>query len=245
MTIAAIGVVLTVLTESMVADLPDPAHRAINRSGVVGMHIPDTVHVRQNGRIRSDRSGRWLRFTAAEQYTLDPPSFRWEAALRVAGVGVGRAIDSLDHGRGRMHVRVLGLFTAVDATGPEMDQGSVMRWLNETMWFPAVWATDTIKWEPIDRHRARATVAVAGLEATAVFHFDEHGRLVNFTADRYRDDHGVFAMTPWSTPLSDHRRFNGVELPAAGSALWTLDDGDFEYIQIDVSSIRYSNSTAG
>ena len=30
----------------------------------------------------------------------------------------------------------------VDATGREMDQGSVMRWFNETMWFPAVWATD-------------------------------------------------------------------------------------------------------
>lgn len=143
-----------------------------------------------------------------------------------------------------MKVRLLGILTAVDAAGPEMDQGALMRWLNETMWFPAVWATDALTWEPIDEERARAHVMVAGHGAEAEFQFDPEGRLVNFHADRCRSVEDGFVMTPWSTPLTDHQRFGTVELPSAGSGVWTVEDGDFEYVQITVLDVDYSSSDA-
>jgi hypothetical protein len=46
-------------------------------------------------------------------------------------------------------------------------------------------------------------------------------------------------MRPWRTPITGHAKFNGLELPAHGSAVWELDDGDFEYIRIRVTSIDY------
>ena len=230
---------MTTLDTEMIADLPEPVRRSLRRSGAVGREIPQAVTVRQQGRIRPNPASRWLPFSAIEDYTLAEPGFVWKAKLRVAGVPVGRATDSLDHGTGRMQVKLLGVVTVVDASGPEMDQGSVLRWLNETMWFPAVWATEVFSWEPVDENSARASITVGGQTHQAEFRFDEDGRLVNFLADRYRDTGDGFEMIPWSTPLSEHARFNGIEVPSFGSAVWHRPDGDIEYIQIRATDVSH------
>lgn len=226
-----------------VEGLPVPVQRCLRRSGLVDGEVPVGVRVLQRGEIRNGPDGRWLRFTAEEDYTLDPPGFVWNAALRVAGMRAGRATDSLVSGRGRMRVKLLGVFNVVDASGPEMDQGSLMRWLNETMWFPAVWATEAISWVPVNDNVAIGSAAVGDLTASAEFHFDDDGPLVEFRADRFRDVGSRFEMTPWYTPLVEHRDFQGVELPSVGSAVWTFDHGDLEYIRIRVTDVSYSPQT--
>ena len=223
-----------------VGGLPVPVQRGLRRAGVIDRAVPAAVRVLQEGKIRTAAGGRWLRFRAQEDYTLNPPGFVWNASLLAAGMRAGRATDSLVNGRGRMRVKLFGIFTVVDASGHEMDQGSLMRWLNESMWFPAVWATDAISWEPVDDHAAIGSVAVDGLTATAEFHFDDDGRLVDFRADRFRDVGSGFEMTPWSTPLVEHQNFHGVELPSAGSAVWTLEHDTFEYIRIRVTDVSYT-----
>lgn len=223
-----------------VEGLPVPVQRGLHRAGVVGGEIPAAVRVLQEGKIRTRADGRWLRFTAEEDYTLDPPGFVWNASLLLAGVRAGRATDSFVDGRGRMRVKLFGVFTVVDASGDDMDQGSLMRWLNETMWFPAVWATEAISWEPVNDNAAIGSVAVGGLTASAEFLFDDDGRLVDFRTDRFRSVGSGFEMTPWSTPLVEHRDFHGVVLPSVGSAVWTLDHDAFEYIRLRVTDVAYS-----
>lgn len=230
---------MAVVTEEEVRKLPKPVQRCLRRSGVVGRPVPSAVTVFQDGQIRSSAEARWLRFKACETYTLDPPAFTWRAALKIGGVTLGRATDTLKNGRGRMHVRLLGLKDIVDATGPEMDQGSAMRWFNETMWFPAVWATDLIDWQPIDANSAVGSMTIGNQKVEAEIRFDPEGRFVDFRADRaYNTDDG-FEMRPWRTPITERASFNGIELPTRGSGVWELDDGDFEYIQIRVTDVRY------
>jgi len=230
---------MTIVREEMIEQLPAPVRRSLQRSGVVGTEIPSSVVVRQRGRIRTDEDARWLRFSALQEYQVDPPGFVWKASLKIGGITVGRAIDTLAHGRGHMKVRLLGAFTVVDEAGPELDQGTLLRWLNETMWFPAVWATDAISWQPIDDTSARASVTVGDLTVDAVFVFDDEGRLVDCRANRYFVDSERTFMAPWSTPLSDHMTFGDVDLPSSGSAVWSLDEGDLEYIQIEVTDVHY------
>ncbi len=226
------------LTPEMTNALPSPVRRSLERSGVVGLPIPDTVEVTQTGAIRSSPDSKWLEFTAKETYTLDPPSFTWDARFKIAGIRVGRATDSFVDGTGSMLVRLLGLMTVVDESGPAIDQGSLMRWLNETMWFPSVWATDVITWVPIDDNRARGRVDVEGLGVEAEFEFDDEGRLIDFHALRHNADEGV--PIPWSTPIAGHATYHDVELPSGGSAVWKLDEGAFEYITIEATDVRYA-----
>lgn len=229
---------MPVITDEMIGDLPPPVVRSLRRSGVLGRAVPKAVSLHQEGEILLKT--RWFPFTATEDYRLDSPGFEWKATVTVAGLPIARAADSLDKGRGRMHVRLFGRITVVDAVGPEMDQGSLMRWLNETMWFPQVWATDVVSWEPIDDTSALGVVCAGDLTVEAEFHFDNEGRLVDFRADRYRGVDAGFELTRWATPLTEHARFNGIEVPSYGRALWLLDEEDFEYIRIRIADITCS-----
>lgn len=233
---------MPVVSTETVVGLPRPVQRSLHGSGIIGRTIPSAATVWQEGQIRSGRDRRWLRFTAREEYVLNPPGFAWMAALKIGGITAGRVTDTLNEGRGRMHVRLGGLFNVADSTGPEVDQGSLMRWLSETMWFPAVWTTDVISWESIDETSAVGSVTVGHLSARAEFRFDDEGRLVCFCADRYREVESGFEITPWSTPLTEHKRFHGIELPSRGSAVWSLEDGAFEYIRMRGTDVRYSVS---
>lgn len=231
---------MTRLLEEDLADLPEPVQRSLRRTGAIGRDIPKLVTIRQQGRIRSSIATRWLRFKATQTYDVAAPGFRWDARLKVAGVTVGRAIDVLEAGKGGMRVRLLGLLKVLDASGPEIDQGSLLRWLQESMFFPAVWATPLITWEPVDDRRAVATVSAGAQTVNGEFRFDAEGRLVDFYADRYRTTDDGYQLTGWSTPLQDHRRCNGLEVPGGGAGVWHLEDGEFEYVQIRLTKLAYT-----
>lgn len=225
------------VSEEMIGGLPPPVQRCLRRSGVVGRQVPARVTLRQQGEILL--RGRWFPFTADEDYTVDPAGFEWRATVKFAGLPLARAEDSLSEGRGRIHVRLLGVFTVVDETGPEMDQGALMRWLNETMWFPHVWVTDAISWTPVDDSSAVGELSVGDQTVKGEFRFDSEGRVVDFRADRYRIEGARSELTPWSTPLSEHGRFDGVEVPSYGRALWAPGAEDLEYIRIGVTHVQY------
>jgi hypothetical protein len=109
------------------------------------------------------------------------------------------------------------------------------------MWFPAVWATDLIRWESVDGNTAAGSVTAGDLTVRADFCFDDDGRLIDFRADRYRDvGKERFELTRWSTPIREYANLGGLHLPAGGAAVWHLPEGDFEYIEICASHIEYS-----
>jgi hypothetical protein len=226
-----------ILDEPSIEHLPPPVAQSLRRSGVLGRPIPHRVRLRQRGEILI--RGRWLPFTAQQGYVLSPPAFQWRATVTLAGLPIARARDSLAGGRGRIQVRLLNLLTVVDAEGPEMDQGALMRWLNETMWFPQVWASEVITWRPVDDTTAIGGVSVGDLSVEGEFRFDTGGRLVDFRADRYRVEADSAKLTTWRTPLTNHGRLGGVEVPVSGHALWELSEGDFEYIRLQVTDLQH------
>jgi len=239
------GVVDMHVTEELVGQLPAPVERSLRRSGAVGSVVPEGAVVHQFGRIRTSETSRWLRFKSSETYEIARPGFEWRASLKIGPITAGMATDSFRHGEGRMRVKLLGMINVVDAAGPQIDQGSLLRWLNETMWFPAVWATDLISWEPVDDHTALGSVRAGGLTVQAEFCFDDEGRFVDFHADRHRDlGKGQSEITPWSTPIRTHARLGGLLLPESGGGVWHLPDGDFEYIQIRATSVTYEYAAA-
>jgi hypothetical protein len=227
------------VTAAKIAVLPPPVQRCLRHAGAVGTRIPKRVTVRQKGKLRIGTGGVWLPFTAEQKYRVNRVEFLWKATLRAGGIPIGVAADWLRHGHGHMHVQVAKWFTAVDATGPEMDQGALMRWLNETMWFPGVWVTDVVSWEPIDATSAVASVTAGGLTAKGEFRFARDGCVVDFVGDRYRTVKDGYELRRWSTPITGRARFENIEVPSAGTGVWMLEDGDFEYIRLKVTDIRH------
>ncbi len=147
----------------------------------------------------------------------------------------------LSEGKGKMSIKLLGLISIADASGLEMNQASLVRYLNEIIWFPTAFLNDYIQWEPINSNSAKATISVNGLTASAVFYFNESGELENFITERYRDDHGQLVLETWSTPITEYKEINGVRIPTKGDAVYNLSSGDFKYIEVELTDIEYNH----
>lgn len=235
---AASGAEGTIVTEGDLADLPEPVRRWLRWSGVVGRARPAVVRLTQEGRFRQGEGRSWMPFTAAEVYTTDPPGFLWSATMRMApGLSiVGR--DRYAGGHGSIDMRLLGLVPVAKATGERLDQGALLRYLNETMWFPTAVLSPAISWDAIDATAARATMSHGGITASATFFFDAQGRPVDMVAERY--DLATGRLETWSTPMTAWGEFGGIRLPTEGRGVWRYDSGDFAYIELRVDSVEYA-----
>jgi len=228
-----------VVTEEMLADLPDPVRRYLRYTGVVGRPFPGTIWLRQKGTMRL--GPRWLPFDAEEHYSVRPPGFVWAGTARAGRFPVARARDIYAEGHGRLSVKVASLWPVVDASGEQMDQAEMLRYLAEMIWFPAAFLAGNISFEPVHDSSARVTLTDHGRTATATMFFDTQGRLTAFVAKRYRAP-GASDPVTWSTPITGYGQFEGLRLPAGGPAVWKLPGGDFAYIEVAVTELRYDTA---
>ena len=235
----------TVITPEMVDALPDPAVRYLSHAGVVGRPIVRRVSLRQTGRIRSSSDKPWMPITAEETYTVDPPGFNWIGAVRLLGVPVISPHDAYVDGRGRMQVALAHFIKLWDLAGEEMDQGSLMRYLNEMVWFPTAFLAANVTWSAIDERSAGVAITDHGRTTAATMSFDELGRPTDFVAPRYRHlGKGRFSLETWATPFTDHGEFGGLQIPVAGRAEWRLTSGALVYAQLRLTSVEYDGPSA-
>ncbi len=230
-----------VVTEDDIKDLPEPARRYLRTSQIIGKDKIQTVILKQKGFMRMSEGQKWMPLEAEEYYTTDPPGFIWHGSIEFVPFLSIKARDMLSEGKGAMLVKLLGLISIADASGPEMNQASLVRYLSEAIWFPTAFLSDYIQWEPVDTNSAKATISVDGLTASAVFYFNESGELENFITERYRDEGGQLVLRAWSTPITEYKEINGIRIPNKGGEIWHLNSGDFKYIEVEVTDIEYNN----
>ncbi|HUZ02511.1 MAG TPA: DUF6544 family protein [Thermomicrobiaceae bacterium] len=234
-----------VVTETLLEPLPEPVRRYLRFTGVVGRPFPRVVHVEQTGTMQLGPEFPRVPLDFVTDYTLDPPGFVWYGAMHVGPLPLARALDVYHDGHGSMLVRAGSLVTVVDARGAEMDQGAMMRYLSEMIWFPAAFLGDNITFEPLDEASAQVSFTDHGHSVSGTLYVDEAGRLVEFTARQWRSVGNRFELTPWSTPVTGYAEFAGLRLPSSGKARWRLPEGDLDYIDCTVTRLTYTPSATG
>jgi hypothetical protein len=229
-----------VVTEEMLRDLPEPARRYLKYAGVVGRPFVGTVRLTQTGQIQLAAGQPSLPLHAEQHFSVQPPGFVWQVAVPADALPLLRGKDTFLDGTGRMLITAAGLFPIVDATGPELDQGEMLRFLSEMMWFPAGFLGENVSFEPVDAGSARVSLTHAGRTATGTIFVDGDGKLTRFEAERYYPgDGGNPSLQRWSTPVDEYGEFNGLRIPVRARAVWSLPAGDLEYIRITVTELQH------
>ncbi len=115
-----------------------------------------------------------------------------------------------------------------------------MTFFNDLCLFaPAGLIDRRITWEPIDPHTARATFTTRGTSISAELYFNDQGQLVNFVSeDRIAIDE--MKTFPFSTPVKDYQKINGLNLPTYGEAVWHYPDGAFVYGKFRLQGVEYN-----
>ncbi len=224
----------------MLEDLPEPVRRYLEYTGVVGQPWIDTVRIRYKGIFRMAADKPWMPIKAEQVYTTDPPGFHWKARLKMFGLWIVSGSDTYKAGHGHMFGKVAGLFTIFDAHGDELDQGTMVRYLNEMSWFPIALMSDYVTWRAVDDRSFDATFTDHGRSVSARFFVDEQGRLTDFVTERYREDKGTYTLDTWSTPMLEHGIMAGLNLPIRGKAVWKLPAGDLPYADFTLTSVEYN-----
>jgi hypothetical protein len=137
-----------------------------------------------------------------------------------------------------MTIRLGSMVPVVDASGPEMDDASLLRHLSEMPWFPSAFLRANVAWEAIDDAHVRVTLADGDRRATGVLEIDAEGRLVAVRAERHAMVGTGFELRPWTAPTHAYGEFEGLRLPVRGAAVWGLPDGtELEYITVELTAV--------
>lgn len=231
---------LSIIRDHHLAGSPAPVRRYLTHAGVIGKHWIDTVRVKYAGKFRTGSEKRWMTISVHQVYTTNPPGFLWRARFKIAGLPLMFGSDTYKAGHSHMHGKLLGLFTVVDGRGTEVDQGTMVRYLQEMTWFPIAYLGKNITWQAVDDHAADVTLHDHGKSVSARMYFDDAGRLLTFIARRYGDFDGRYSIRTWTTPVTDYGVFCGLNLPAGGMGVWQLPTGDVPYVDVRLTEVEYN-----
>jgi hypothetical protein len=230
------------VTADMLHHLPLPVQHYMAYTGVVGRPWIDTVRLKYAGQFRLGVDRPWMPMTAEQCYTTNPPAFLWKARLKMAGLPLMYGQDRYKDGHGHMFGKVAGLFTIFNLAGEKLDQGTMLRYLNEMTWFPTAFLGENITWQAIDDHSAQVTFTDHGRSVSARLFFDDAGRPTDFVTQRYRKIDGDFSLDTWSTPFTKYATHAGLNLPTRGQAVWKLPSGDLPYADIEITELEYNQA---
>ena len=160
----------------------------------------------------------WVPLKAEQWYSVRPPGFVWYATLHIGPVPIVRARDMYLTGEGRMLIKAASLVTVADAKGKEFDQGEMVRYLSEMIWFPSAFLEDNVSFEAVDANSAHVILTHGGRTASGTLFLDPEGRLTEFVARRY----GGTDLETWSVSIAAYSQFEGLNLPVRGKAAWKL-----------------------
>jgi hypothetical protein len=229
----------TIITEETINNFPEPVKRYLRYTRVTGKEIPEIVYLKQKGRIRKSQESPWIEFTAEEYYTIDPPAFIWIGKAYQYGLPLMQVRDKYIQSKGSIQLRPGAVFPLATYRGEKMDQGSMMRYLNEMVfWFPAALIQENITFEAIDDNTVIIHFKDCEQTASATLYFNKEGKLVNFSAPRYEMNRK--SMETWETPVSEYNTFHGYRLTSKGNGTWKLKEGDFTYIEVELTHLDYS-----
>jgi hypothetical protein len=204
--------------------------------------VPSVVHLVQEGSMRSTPTSDWMSFTATQNFTIDPPGFVWDSRINAGPMVTIAGRDKFENGHGNMLIKPLYIYTLANTSGPEIDHGTMLRYMAELIWFPEAAVMPYFQWEQVDSTSAAVTMKYDEVEAKGLFKFDENGLVKSFCADRFGDFNGEFRKEKWEVRIIEHSSINGHVIGTKCEVTWKLTEGDFTWLRLEVKDISYKDA---
>jgi hypothetical protein len=238
------SIVQEIITEKDLEHLPLAVKKYLQYVGVVGKPKVNNLHLKFKGRIRSSEEGGWMKLEA-EQYSFFDDVTR-AFYIKASKVGVpALGLHLYKKEKAIMIIKLLGLFTVVDAKGVEMDRGETVTVFNDMCFMaPSTLISRNIEWEESGELSVKAKYTNGGITISAELFFNEKGELIDFISyDRYETADGkTYNNYPWLTPANVYKDFNGYRLTSGASTIYRRPDKDFCYGEFNLVEIEYNCS---
>jgi len=230
-----------ILTEKEMAHLPEIVQKYLHYTGVVGKEKVWNFRAEFKGGIRGKSSEPYMKLHSVQYNFMDKPTRLFYIVATKMGIPA-KGVHLYKNETAIMKIKLLGLFTVVDAKGTEMNIGETVTVFNDMcVMAPASLIDKNIEWQVIDSLTMHAKYTNGNISISATLFFDNDGRLVNFVSnDRCEYSDGVFKRFPWETPISEYKKINGYNLPWKAKLIYKHPDEDLVYGEFELVTIEYN-----
>jgi len=223
-------------------NLPIIVQKWLHYSGIQKNHLIKSIYLEQEALMKMKPNQKeWYKANAEQNFTTKPPAFNWSVNLSMNPFMniVGR--DKFDDGKGEMLIKLWSIFPIVNAKeNKKINQAALQRFLAEIVWFPTAALNPYISWEKIDEKSAKATMNYNGTSGSGVFYFSENGEFLKFSTMRYKDLEKDSKLIEWTVEVIKTKEFNSFKIPCELKATWKLEDGDWTWLQLKITDIKYN-----
>ncbi len=213
--------------------LPEPVQRYFKHVLKEGQPYISYVRLKHNGQFKTDQNKDWVNIEGEQYFTTEKPGFLWKGKTSMF-----TARDMYIADKGRLVVSLFSLVNIVDAKGEKYNQGELLRWLGESVWFPTnLLPSERLQWTPIDSLSAKLTFKHNGLSVFYIVTFNETGEITQVETKRYM---GGGSLETWIGKFTDYKEMNGIIIPTTVEGIWKLKNGDYSYAKFNVKNIEYN-----
>lgn len=235
---------LKIINDSDVKELPAPVYKWMHNTGMIGKPAIQSAYIKQKALMKMKPDQKDWKPAEAEQYTtMDVPAFIWTVNMKMAPLISIKGRDKFVNGKGEMLIKMNSLINVVNEKGERMDEGTIQRYLGELVWYPSLALSPYIAWEAIDNYSAKATMNYKGTTGSGTFYFDKKGDFIKFVALRFNGNNADAKRYPWILTVEDYTVFEGIKVPSKMKATWKLYEGDWTWLYLEITDIKYNIKT--
>lgn len=217
----------------MLLELPEPVQRYFKHVLKNGQPYISYIRLTHNGQFKTNPNKDFVSIEGEQYFTTEKPGFIWKGSTTMF-----TARDMYIADQGRLVVSLFSVYNVVDGKGEKFNQGELLRWLGESVWFPTnLLPSKNLQWTPIDNLSAKLTFNYNNITVFYIVTFNDIGEITQLETKRYM---GEDNLETWIGKLSEYKEVNGIIIPTAIEGSWKLDKGDYTYAKFKVKRIEYN-----
>ncbi|MEO6977466.1 MAG: DUF6544 family protein [Mucilaginibacter sp.] len=222
-----------VFTYDQMANLPEPVKRYFKHVLTPNQPYVNYVRLKHDGQFKSGLKKEWAAIVGEEYFTIAQPGFIWKGKTSLF-----TAYDTYTAKKGKLTVLLFSLFKVAESHGEKYNQGELLRWLGESIWFPTnLLPGENLAWQPINNTSAKLVYQYDGMSLFFIVTFNNDHEIEQMQTERYMGDTG---LQQWVIKCSNYQKRDGMLIPITAEVLWRLKDGDFSYARFNVTKLEYN-----
>lgn len=83
-----------------------------------------------------------------------------------------------------------------------------------------------------------------GTTGSGTFHFNDNGDITMFSALRYKDNVTASKRFDWVMKITNYKTFERIRVPSKLTSTWKLDNGDWTWLELEVTDLKYNKNVS-
>lgn len=231
------------ISENEIQDLPEPVKNWLRNSGAVDKSFINIGKVTQHAEMKlKPEQENWMSATAIQYTTIENPAFIWTVDVKMNSLLNVKGRDKFEDGKGEMLIKLNSLLPIVNEQGEKLNEGTIQRYLGEMVWFPSLAISPYVSWEHVNDSIAIASMEYKGTKGSGTFYFNSEGDFIRFSAMRFMGNEVDSKRHEWVLLADDYKVFEGIKVPAKMTATWKLPEGDWTWLKLEITDIKYNDN---